>query len=280
MTAINFPDSPIINQVFSAAGRSWYWNGAVWNALGAGVPDNQLLSAISPIQYDSESQEISIDVSAINKPIEDISNVNITSVLDGQAIVYDSATSKWINSTVDVQGAIDEANAYTDLQISSIPPVDLDGYATESYVSSAIGSLVDSAPAALDTLNELAAALGDDASFATTITTEIASKSDKVVTFNQQSTNTYTLSQTDADKIIELDSASEITLTVPNDSTVSFPVGTTISILQSNLGQVAVVAASGVTINATPSLLLRTQWSSASLIKRAANTWLLSGDLE
>jgi hypothetical protein len=42
--------------------------------------------------------------------------------------------------------------------------------ATQSYVSTAISNLVDSAPGALDTLNELAAALNDDANFATTVT--------------------------------------------------------------------------------------------------------------
>jgi hypothetical protein len=50
------------------------------------------------------------------------------------------------------------------------------GYATESYVTTAISNLVDSAPAALDTLNELSAALGDDANFSTTVTNSIATK--------------------------------------------------------------------------------------------------------
>ena len=44
------------------------------------------------------------------------------------------------------------------------------GFATETYVGTQISNLIDSAPGALDTLNELAAALGDDASFSTTIT--------------------------------------------------------------------------------------------------------------
>ena len=46
----------------------------------------------------------------------------------------------------------------------------LSGFATETYVGTQISNLIDSAPGALDTLNELAAALGDDASFSTTIT--------------------------------------------------------------------------------------------------------------
>lgn len=49
-------------------------------------------------------------------------------------------------------------------------------YATESYVSTAISNLVDTAPSTLDTLNELAAALGDDANFASTVTASIGTK--------------------------------------------------------------------------------------------------------
>ena len=52
------------------------------------------------------------------------------------------------------------------------------GYQTASQVSSAISSLVDSAPESLNTLNELAAALGDDPNFATTIINQIAQKAD------------------------------------------------------------------------------------------------------
>jgi hypothetical protein len=48
--------------------------------------------------------------------------------------------------------------------------------ATKGYVDTQVSSLVDSAPGTLDTLNELAAALGDDPNFATTITNSLAGK--------------------------------------------------------------------------------------------------------
>ena len=56
--------------------------------------------------------------------------------------------------------------------------INIGGYtaATEAYVTTAISNLVDSSPAALNTLNELAAALGDDANFSTTVTNSIATK--------------------------------------------------------------------------------------------------------
>jgi hypothetical protein len=47
---------------------------------------------------------------------------------------------------------------------------------TNSQIATALSGLVDSAPSTLDTLNELAAALGDDANFSTTVTNSIATK--------------------------------------------------------------------------------------------------------
>jgi hypothetical protein len=54
--------------------------------------------------------------------------------------------------------------------------------ATTSYVDTSVSNLVDSSPAALNTLNELAAALGDDANFSTTVTNSIAAKADASAT--------------------------------------------------------------------------------------------------
>jgi hypothetical protein len=95
-----------------------------------------------------------------------------------------------------------------------------------------------------------------------------------------QKTASYTLSAlTERDSMIEMNSASAITLTVPTNATVAWPVGTSIDVLRVGAGAVDVAAAGGVTINATPGLKLRAQWSSATLIKRATDTWVLVGDL-
>ena len=55
------------------------------------------------------------------------------------------------------------------------PTVSTDA-ATKGYVDTGIAAVIDAAPALLDTLNELAAAIGDDANFATTVTNSIATK--------------------------------------------------------------------------------------------------------
>jgi hypothetical protein len=89
----------------------------------------------------------------------------------------------------------------------------------------------------------------------------------------------YTLVLSDKDKLIEMNSSSANSLTVPLNSAQAFPVGSQINILQTGTGQTTVAATSGVTINATPGLKLRARWSSATLIKRAENVWVLAGDL-
>ena len=68
-------------------------------------------------------------------------------------------------------------------------------------------------------------------------------------------------------------------LSVPNTSTTAFSVGDKMDISQATGTQVTIAGAGGVTINATPGLKLRAQWSTASLIMTANNVWLLTGDL-
>jgi hypothetical protein len=88
----------------------------------------------------------------------------------------------------------------------------------------------------------------------------------------------YTLALTDEQTFIEVSAVA--TITVPTNSSVAFPIGTQIHLLATGAGAVTVSPFDGtVTVNATPSLVLRAQWSSATLIKRAINTWVLIGDL-
>jgi hypothetical protein len=95
-----------------------------------------------------------------------------------------------------------------------------------------------------------------------------------------QKTDNYTLTLlTERDSLIEVASASGKTITIPTNSAVAYPVGTSIDILQTSTGQVTIAGDAGVTVNATPGLKLRTTWSSATLFKRATNTWVVYGDL-
>jgi hypothetical protein len=82
----------------------------------------------------------------------------------------------------------------------------------------------------------------------------------------------------DANNIIETSSASATTITIPLNSSVAYPIGTTIDIIQTGAGQVT-IAAGGTTLNGYPGLKLSQQWATATLLKRGTDTWVLFGSL-
>lgn len=227
--------------------------------------------------------------------IADTSLLATTSYVDtseSDAITSANAYSDSLATNYDAAGsaatAESNANSYTDSSISthntdttSVHGIaDTSLLATQTYVDNAITSLVDAAPASLDTLNELAAALNDDSNFSTTVTNSIANKVDKLISTNAQTGTTYTLVLSDASKLVELSNASAITLTVPDNATVAYDVGTKIDLLQTDAGQVTVAGAGGVTINGYSSATkLSGQWAAASLVKRATDTWVLIGNI-
>jgi hypothetical protein len=97
--------------------------------------------------------------------------------------------------------------------------------------------------------------------------------SNSLTVFTNQ-TGSYTPVLMDMGKVIEMSGGGTFTIT---DSE-SFPVGTSFEILQAGSSQVT-IAGNGFTPNSTPGLKLRTQWSSATVIKRALNSWVVFGDL-
>ena len=115
-----------------------------------------------------------------------MANTKVTShVIANDAITADqlataAVTHAKLHATMDLSGktvtlpavAIPSASTATTQSASDSTTK----VATTAYVTTAISNLVDSAPAALDTLNEIAAALGDDANYASTTTAAIAAK--------------------------------------------------------------------------------------------------------
>ena len=99
--------------------------------------------------------------------------------IKADAFIYDnSGTDAEISfSTLATKANIDSPN-FTGIPLAPTAAASTNNtqIATTAFVATAVSNLVDSAPATLDTLNELAAALGDDANFSTTVTTSIAAK--------------------------------------------------------------------------------------------------------
>lgn len=91
------------------------------------------------------------------------------------------------------------------------------------------------------------------------------------------SSTSYTLVLGNSASIIEMSNGG--TLTIPTNLSAAFPIGSQVVIVQTGSSQVTIAGASGVTVNGTPGLKLRAQWSSATLIKRQENSWIALGDL-
>jgi hypothetical protein len=128
-------------------------------------------SGVTAGTYGSSSAVPVVTVDAKGR-VTNVSTQNITTSFN---IAADSGTTDTVNGgeTLTFTGGTGINTVVSDNNIT----INLDsGYATETYVDTAIANLVDSAPEALDTLTELAAALGDDPNFATTIATELGTK--------------------------------------------------------------------------------------------------------
>lgn len=94
-------------------------------------------------------------------------------------------------------------------------------------------------------------------------------------------TSNYTISLSDSAKTITVNSGSAVTITIPANATVPFPIGTRIDIVGLGSGTVDVAAASNVTINSKNSWKkLNAQYSGATVMKIDTNTWVLIGDLK
>jgi hypothetical protein len=103
-----------------------------------------------------------------------------------------------------------------------------------------------------------------------------------LATPNPQTSTPYVLLTSDLDKMVEMNLATANQVTVGTGLN-SLAAGSQIHILQTGAGQTT-IAGSSVTVNATPGLKLRTQWSAATLVKRTAanvtpGVWVAFGDL-
>jgi len=97
---------------------------------------------------------------------------------------------------------------------------------------------------------------------------------------SQQAGTSYTFSLADRGTMVESTSSSATTFTVPTNATAAFDIGAVISFREYGTGALTIAGASGVTIRTPTSLIVRTQYGSGFIQKRATNEWVLSGDMQ
>jgi hypothetical protein len=112
-----------------------------------------------------------------------------------------------------------------------------------------------------------------------TITTPAISGGTMVYALNSQAAS-YTLVLTDASKVLPVSNASANTVTVPPNSSVAFPIGSVVTLIQTGAGQTTITAGAGVTIRSENSKLkIKAQYAVAGLLKTDTDTWVAFGNL-
>lgn len=103
------------------------------------------------------------------------------------------------------------------------------------------------------------------------------------LSLNAQTGTTYTFVLGDNGKLVTASNASAQTYTIPANSSVAYATGAQINIIAIGAGQVTIQGNGGVTVASTGATAtapkLRVQYSSATLIKVATDTWYVVGDI-
>lgn len=231
---------------------------------------------------------IDVDKAPINSPT--FTGIVTIPILDITASATAStATSYWVETSSDgIVRPKTLANTRTEIVTTA---------AVNAALATAVGTVtagtwnastisatyVDSAIARLDSPIFTGNPVAPTASIGTN-TTQIATTEfvHNAVTRTQSNkiTSSYVLALSDAGKFIEMDVSESNSLTIPQDSVVDFPIGTSIDVVQLGEGETTIVADTNVNIRSNGGKLkLSGQYSAASLYKRDANDWIVMGDL-
>ena len=99
MTAINFPDNPVDDELFSAAGRTWKYNETndVWETVASTeIPP----AAHAPNHELGGDDEVELDQSQITG----LPTFTVSAPEDAQVLVYDEVSGEWVNAPAPAGG--------------------------------------------------------------------------------------------------------------------------------------------------------------------------------
>jgi hypothetical protein len=252
--------------------RRYYSSTAAQTTLSAGVDSSTSTIPVTAVSGwpSSFPYTLLIDKDTVNEEIVTVTGrtgttLTVTRGADGTSGVAHSAGANvqhgvsardfdepnaFINGTGVVTTALIADSAVTSVKIANDTIVDADVNASAAIAQSKIADL----------------------------TTDLAAKFPLNVSTNEQ-TASYTLVLGDAQDVVEMNVSTANTLTIPPNSSVAFPVGTSIFVVQTGTGQTTIAAGAGVTVNSFLGLKIIGRWAGCTLIKRATDTWVAVGGL-
>lgn len=166
--------------------------------------------------------------------------------------------------------------------VSTINGVSPDGSGNVSLTASDVGAMADTYTAPVTSVN---GQTGTVSISPASISAAGLDSDSKVLAAQASSaivskTASFTLALANAGRFIKVTASSAVTVTIPTNASVAFPVGTEIEIAQIGAGAVTIAGASGVTIDSLDSMVnLAGQYATVCLKKLDTNVWLLAGAL-
>ena len=194
--------------------------------------------------------------------------------------VVELATTAEATAATDTVRAVTPAGladrVLTSRTISTTAPL-AGGGALTGNLTLTVSAASDTATGVVELATAAETATGTDTTRAVTPAGAAGTYTPLAQTINAQTGTTYTLVLADLGRLVTLSNAAAVTLTVPTNASVAFPVGSRIDLVQKGAGQVTVAGTP--TVNATPTKKSRAQYSGMTLVKEATDTWYLFGDL-
>jgi len=230
---------------------------------------------------------VAIDVDTANEEIVYVTNVSgdTLTISRGRAGTGSPGVSGIAHSTGATIKHVLTSDDLTDFE-GAVSPVTSLGFSgstsgtTTVQATAVAGATTLTLPAATDTL------VGKDTTDTLTnktLTSPTINDAKQNLTLNAQVGTTYTLVLADNGKLVTLNNAAAITVTVPLNSSVAYATGAIINLQQIGAGQVTIQGAAGVTITSTGATATapktRAQYSAASIIKGATDSWTVIGDI-
>ena len=162
------------DDIEEGASNLYFTNGRARNAMGAGTGLSYDSStgtfSVTANTYDSWGSASTAEANAATYTDNAINALDTDDIEEGTNNVYYTDTR--------ARGAVSAGTGLSYNSGTGEFSVDTNSIATQSYVDTAVSNLVDGAPGLLDTLNEIAAAINDDANYFTTISNNLAAKLD------------------------------------------------------------------------------------------------------
>ena len=284
---INFPAEPEVGDEYTYNNRTWTWSGEVW------TPNRAQYTANRDIISDEDGYLIAATTSATEVGhLAGVTSSIQTQLNDRAPLASPNLTGEPTAPTasVDQNDTAIATTAFVVGQAASAAPL-ADGtaaagtslrYARADHVHPTDTSLAPKAnPTFTGTVTVAASGIaftdGTQTKQGVPSLTEIKPNITSNVT-----TTTLPSPLTYRDTLVAVAGAFSITVDPDTTNSVTFPIGTTLSFYQSvGTGGASIVAGSAsVTLLATPGLVFRDRYSSVSITKVAANTWLVFGDLK